>query len=84
MGKGSFSGAGGAGWLCRSGGRIALGCQRIVIDDVGRRLDKEKNTSPRLVACKAVAGGVGREGAGLIKDEDSRMRLVDSDVVFVF
>jgi hypothetical protein len=45
MGKGSFSGAGGAGWLFRSEGHIALGCQGIVIDVVGRRLDKEKNTS---------------------------------------
>jgi hypothetical protein len=47
MGKGSFSGAGGAGWLFRSEGRIALGCQGIVIEVVGslRRSDKEKNMS---------------------------------------
>jgi hypothetical protein len=80
-----FSNAGGAGWLFPSEGRIALGCQGRVIDVVGRRLDKEKNMLTRL-ACKAVTGGVGREEAGLIKDEGSmrarRMRLVD--VVSVF
>ena len=77
MGKGPFGGAGcagGAGRLVRSEGQcggelgcIALGCQGIVI---GRRLVEEKGASQRLPACKAVAGGVGREGAGLIKDEE--------------
>ena len=71
---GGSMGKGGAGWPVRSEGgrggelrRVALGCQEKFI---GRRLDEERGTSPGLSALKAVAGRVGREGGGLIKDEE--------------
>ena len=54
-------------------GDIALGCQEMIISG---RSDEENGTSPKLRACKTLAGVVGNEGAELIMDEEDEAYCV--------